>query len=52
MKYYKDKYGYNEKLYPIASHISDGIIAFPVGPHLDVNDMETIANEVKILWRK
>ena len=52
MKYYKDKYGYNKNLYPIASYISDGIIAFPVGPHLDVNDMETIAKEVKILMEK
>ncbi len=52
MKYYKDKYGYNKNLYPIASYISDGIIAFPVGPHLDVKDMETIAKEVKILMEK
>ena len=50
MKYYKDKYGYNKNLYPIASYISDGI-AFSVGPHLDVNDMETIA-KVKILMEK
>ena len=35
MKYYKEKYGYDEKKYVNASRISDGMIALPVGPHLD-----------------
>ena len=47
MKYYRNKYGYNESQYPIASQISDGIIAFPVGPHLNIKDMEIIASELK-----
>ncbi len=47
MKYYKDKYGYNEKKYVNASRISDGMIALPVGPHLDIEDMENIAISLK-----
>ncbi len=48
MKYYKDKYGYNHKNYPVAALISDNIIALPVGPHLNVNDMKIIGSELKI----
>ncbi len=47
MKYYKEKYGYDEKKYVNASRISDGMIALPVGPHLDIEDMETIAKAIK-----
>ena len=47
MKYYKEKYGYDEKKFPNASRISDGMIALPVGPHLNHKDMETIANGLK-----
>lgn len=43
MKYYKEKYGYNEKNFINAARISDGMIALPVGPHLNVEDMENIA---------
>jgi perosamine synthetase len=52
MKYYKDKYGYSLKKYNVASKISDSIIAFPVGPHLDEDDMKIIADEIKILTKK
>ena len=47
MKYYQDKYGYDQNQYPIAAQFSDGIIALPVGPHLDSDDMVIIANELK-----
>ena len=47
MKYYQDKYGYDQINYPNAARISDGMIALPVGPHLTVQDMETIAIELK-----
>ena len=47
MKYYKEKYGYDEKKYINASRISDGMIALPVGPHLDLDDMENIAIGLK-----
>ncbi len=43
MSYYKEKYGYDKKKYINASRISDGMIALPVGPHLEVEDMEKIA---------
>ena len=35
------------KKYVNASRISDGMIALPVGPHLDIEDMETIAKAIK-----
>ena len=44
MTYYKEKYGYDETLYPNATMFSDQTIALPVGPHLDSNDMKTIAD--------
>ncbi len=47
MKYYMEKYGYDEKKYINASRISDGMIALPVGPHLDIDDMEIIAIGLK-----
>jgi len=52
MKYYKDKYGYNEEKYKNASYMSDGMIALPVGPHLDIKDMETIAEALKTCINK
>ena len=47
MKYYKDKYDYDQKQFPIAAKISDGIISLPVGPHLGLDDMQIIATELK-----
>ena len=47
MKYYKEKYGYDEKKYINATRISDGMLALPVGPHLNLEDMEIIANGLK-----
>lgn len=52
MKYYRDKYGYDESKYPVAAQISDSIISFPVGPHLDLTDMEVIASEFKKIIEK
>lgn len=43
MRYYKEKYGYNAAHFCNAEVISDNSIAFPVGPHLNVEDMEIIA---------
>lgn len=42
MSYYHDKYGVIDC--PNAELISNSIIALPVGPHLDLDDMQTIAN--------
>ena len=47
MTFYKDKYSYNPESYKNASYISDGIISFPVGPHLSDLEMEFISKEFK-----
>ena len=52
MKYYKEKYGYDEKKYINATRISDGMIALPVGPHLNLEDMENIAIGLKNCMEK
>lgn len=43
MSYYKNKYGYTERDFPVAFRISNNSIALPVGPHLQEADMETVA---------
>lgn len=45
--YYREKYGYKENDFPVASRISWNSIALPVGPHLDKEDMEYIIKEFK-----
>lgn len=47
MTYYKNKYGYITGDFPVASWISRNSIALPVGPHLNSDDMEYIAENVK-----
>ncbi len=42
MSYYRNKYGAADC--PNAELISNSIIALPVGPHLDLDDMQTIAD--------
>ena len=46
-KYYQKKYGADASAYPNALRISDCSIALPVGPHLQVDDMEVIARELE-----
>ena len=46
-RYYQDKYGYSLNSFPNASKISNQSIALPVGPHLGLVDMETIASCLK-----
>lgn len=45
--YYKQKYGYSENTFPVASWISQNSIALPVGPHLGPEDMRYIAQQLK-----
>jgi perosamine synthetase len=45
--YYKQKYGYADSSYPVASWISSHSIALPVGPHLGVEDMQYIVENFK-----
>jgi perosamine synthetase len=46
MRFYQEKYGYEENRYPNATRISDGMLALPVGPHLNTQDMEIIGKEL------
>jgi perosamine synthetase len=46
-KYYKEKYGADAGAYPNALRISTQSVALPIGPHLHLEDMRTIAVEVK-----
>ena len=46
MKYYKKKYGYSGEEFPNASRISEQTISLPVGPHLNLEDMQYMANHV------
>ena len=52
MTYYQSKYGYEEKNFINAALISDGIIALPVGPHLDLSDMDYIIKSIKEIWKE
>jgi dTDP-4-amino-4,6-dideoxygalactose transaminase len=45
LAYYRGKYGYDAAMFPGAEAVSDRGIALPVGPHLSVADMKTIADE-------
>lgn len=48
MTYYKKKYNdYDKKKYLNASILSDCMIALPVGPHLNLEDMEIISDKFK-----
>ena len=47
MKYYQEKYGTQEKDFPVASWISKATISLPVGPHLDSEDMSYMAKALK-----
>ncbi len=50
--YYRQKYGYRERDFPVARRISDTSIALPVAPHLTPEDMHYIAATLKeALWR-
>jgi dTDP-4-amino-4,6-dideoxygalactose transaminase len=47
MTYYREKYGYTEDTFPVASKISYNSVALPVGPHLNIDDMDYITENVK-----
>lgn len=47
MRYYQEKYGYDRGRYPEAEAISDGSIALPVGPHLEVADVVYVTGRVR-----
>jgi len=47
MTYYKNKYGYNETLFPNATKISKQGIALPVGPHIGLEEIDYIISILK-----
>jgi perosamine synthetase len=50
LTYYRERYGWNESDFPNATAISDRSIALPVGPHLEPDDAEYIAEQaVRVL---
>jgi perosamine synthetase len=49
--YYREKYGEDLSRFPNAARISDQSIALPVGPHLDVEDMNYIAEQLTKIVR-
>lgn len=46
LAYYREKYGEDLSRFPNATRISDQSIALPVGPHLQVEDMDYIAQSL------
>lgn len=47
LNYYRNKYGYEAKVYPNSSSISDNSIALPVGPHVSEEDVHYMAAQFK-----
>lgn len=45
--YYKNKYGFKEDSFPVASWISENSIALPVGHHLNLEEMSYIVETTK-----
>lgn len=46
-RFYRETYGVDPGSYPVAARISYGSIAFPVGPHIEEGDVNTIVETVK-----
>jgi perosamine synthetase len=45
--FYAESYGYEPGSHPVAAEISYGSIAFPVGPHLEPADVDTVVAAVQ-----
>jgi dTDP-4-amino-4,6-dideoxygalactose transaminase len=45
--YYREKYGAPKTAFPVARRISESSISLPVGPHLEAEDMDVIAEALK-----
>ena len=50
LSYYKTKYGYDSAKFRNAEIISDNIIALPVGPHLNEQDIDYIIENIVKIW--
>jgi dTDP-4-amino-4,6-dideoxygalactose transaminase len=51
LAYYQKKYGEDLSRFPNAARISDQSIALPVGPHLEIDDMNYIAEQLTAIVR-
>ena len=47
MAYYKDKYGFSDDSFRVASRISENSIALPVGPHVNSEDIDYMIATIK-----
>lgn len=47
LKYYKEKYGYNDATFPVAARLSGSSISLPVGPHVELEDIEYMVATAK-----
>lgn len=47
MSYYRNKYGYDAGRFSTAAEISDCSIALPVGPHINREDIEYMAEKIR-----
>jgi len=47
LSYYRNKYGHLPEEFPAALQVSESSVAFPVGPHLNGEDMVYIADSIK-----
>jgi dTDP-4-amino-4,6-dideoxygalactose transaminase len=47
LSYYRNKYGHLPQEFPAALQVSESSVAFPVGPHLNGEDMVYIADSIK-----
>ncbi len=47
MTHYRAKYGHDERDFPVAHRLANQSIALPVGPHLNVDDMQYIARTIR-----
>ena len=52
MTYYQKRYGYSKETFPNASRISYHGISLPVGPHLNEEDMEYVAEQLNNAIKK
>ena len=47
MKHYRERYMTHERLFPVSLDLSRRLISLPIGPHLDLEDMKTMADTLK-----
>ncbi len=47
LAYYREKYGYSDASFPVATRISGNSIALPVGPHITREDIDYMVSTFK-----